>query len=165
MVENRDRGTDLEDCWLVGEAEGEVLELQCTARDAGGELLVQELGGEQQVALRGARTKLHHVPQAHPVCFKLAHLPISSATARATGSDAILPPRRCGCCSRALSQFPVRQSPAVNQGKRHQGSAGFACRTVRYRPSLAHGPAWQRRSARGHTVEELFRDVGGRGRR
>jgi hypothetical protein len=66
MVENRDRGTDLEDCWLVGEAEGEVLELQCTARDAGGELLVQELGGEQQVALRGARTKLHHVPQAHP---------------------------------------------------------------------------------------------------
>jgi hypothetical protein len=62
----KDTAADLEDGGLVGEAEGQVLELERAARDADGELLVQELGGEQEVALRGARSELHHVPQAHP---------------------------------------------------------------------------------------------------
>jgi len=41
------RQINLEDGWLVGEAEGERLEVERAARDADGELLVQELRGEE----------------------------------------------------------------------------------------------------------------------
>ena len=60
------RQINLEDGWLVGEAEGERLEVERAARDADGELLVQELRGEEQGPLRGPRPELHHVAEADP---------------------------------------------------------------------------------------------------